>query len=205
MSELNIYQRLSKITSELGTVAKNLNVSTGKSSYKAVSERDVKDAVKPLEEKYGVLSYPIDKEIIESDLVEDATGRRYRYMRLRVVTRFVNIDKPDEYVDVIGYGDGLDSGDKAPGKADTYAYKYCLMSCYKISTGDDPDQNASDESGYKNVPRKASENQVKSIQRNCTEETCELICKKYGVEHLEDLTMNQASEIIGNFKNGRVY
>ena len=54
MSELNIYQRIAKITSELGTVAKNLNVSTGKSSYKAVSERDVKDAVKPLEEKYGV-------------------------------------------------------------------------------------------------------------------------------------------------------
>lgn len=202
MSELNIYQRLSKITSELGTVNKNLNVSTGKSSYKAVSERDIKDAVKPLEEKYGVLSYPIDKEIIESDLVEDATGRRYRYMRLRVVMRFVNIDKPEEYVDVIGYGDGLDSGDKAPGKADTYAYKYCLMSCYKISTGDDPDQNASDESGYKNVPRKASENQVNFIRSKCGEGLLNRYFYKYGVNKIEDLSVSQASEIIGELKRG---
>lgn len=204
MSELNIYQRLSKITSELGTVNKNLNVSTGKSSYKAVSERDIKDAVKPLEEKYGVLSYPIDKEIIESDLVEDATGRRYRYMRLRVVTRFVNIDKPEEFVDVIGYGDGLDSGDKAPGKADTYAYKYCLMSCYKISTGDDPDQNASDSEGYKNVPRKASENQVNYIRKCMTNNLFEYIAKKYGVQNVDDLSVSQASELISDLKYGRI-
>ena len=204
MSELNIYQRLSKITSELGTVNKNLNVNTGKSSYKAVSERDIKDAVKPLEEKYGVLSYPIDKEIIESDLVEDATGRRYRYMRLRVVTRFVNIDKPEEYVEVATYGDGLDSGDKAPGKADTYAYKYCLMSCYKISTGDDPDQTASDSEGYKNVPRKASENQVNYIRKCMTNSLFEYIAKKYGVQNVDDLSVSQASELIGDLKYGRI-
>lgn len=203
MSELNIYQRISKITTELETVSKNLNVSTGKSSYKAVSERDVKDAVKPLEDKYGVLSYPVDKEIIDQDLVEDATGRRYRYMRLRVVMRFINIDKPEEFVDVIGYGDGIDTGDKAPGKADTYAMKYCLMSCYKISTGDDPDQTASDEQGY--TPRKASENQVNSIRRNCSTETIERICRKYRVNTLEEMTVGQASEVIGDLKNGRVY
>ena len=55
MSELNIYQRLLKITEELKTVEKNLNVPvSAKNSYKAVSERDVLDAVKPLEAKYGV-------------------------------------------------------------------------------------------------------------------------------------------------------
>ena len=203
MSDLNIYQRISKITTELGTVAKNLNVSTGKSSYKAVSEKDVKDAVKPLEDKYGVLSFPVDKEIVESDLIEDVSGRRYRYMRLRVVMRFINTDKPEEYVDVIGYGDGIDTGDKAPGKADTYAVKYCLMSCYKISTGDDPDQNASDEQGY--TPRKASENQVNTIRRNCGTEAIEYIYRKYRVTSLEDLTVKQASEVIGDIKNGRVH
>ena len=55
MSELNIYQRMAAITAELQTVAKNLNVETGKGKvYKAVSERDVIDAVKPLEAKHGV-------------------------------------------------------------------------------------------------------------------------------------------------------
>ena len=35
--------------------------------------------------------------------------------------------------------------DKAPGKAMTYADKYALMKAYKMVTGDDPDQNASDD------------------------------------------------------------
>ena len=57
MSTLNIYQRMAAITAELQTVAKNLNVETGKGKvYKAVSERDVIDAVKPLEAKHGVYS-----------------------------------------------------------------------------------------------------------------------------------------------------
>ena len=66
MSALNIYQRMAAITAELQTVAKNLNVETGKGKgYKAVSERDVIDAVKPLEAKYGVYSYPASRRVIE--------------------------------------------------------------------------------------------------------------------------------------------
>ena len=58
---MNIYQRMSAITEELQTVQKNLTVQTGRnSSYKAVSERDILDAVKPIEHKYGVYSYPVD-------------------------------------------------------------------------------------------------------------------------------------------------
>ena len=49
--DLNIYQKLSAITSEINAVAKNLNVGYGKSSYKAVGEADVLAAVKPIEIK----------------------------------------------------------------------------------------------------------------------------------------------------------
>ena len=34
---MNIYQKMMNATAELGVVAKNLNVSTGNGSYKAVS------------------------------------------------------------------------------------------------------------------------------------------------------------------------
>ena len=48
MSEqLNIYQRMLKATEKIGIVAKNLNVKVSDSNtYKAVSERDIIDAVK---------------------------------------------------------------------------------------------------------------------------------------------------------------
>ena len=45
--QLNIFQRLSAITAGITRVAKNLNVGTGKTSYKAVGEADVLAAVKP--------------------------------------------------------------------------------------------------------------------------------------------------------------
>ena len=149
----NIFQRMSAITSEISTVAKNLNVDAGKSSYKAVGEADVLAAVKPIEAKHGVYSYPVSRTIIDSGEMVSTTKygeRKQLFMRVETVYRFVNIDKPDEYIDITTYGDGVDTQDKAPGKAMTYGDKYALLKAYKIQTGDDPDQNASEDlSGVK--------------------------------------------------------
>lgn len=155
VKSMNIYEKMLHIQSEIPTVAKNLTVEKSNTqSYKAVSERDVKDAVKPLEEKYGVYSYPINKELIEQTFIETDTkyGKKKNfYIREKVTYRFVNVHKPEEFIEIDGYGDGVDTGDKAPGKSDTYASKYCLMSAYKISTGDDPDKDASQEYSSKEV------------------------------------------------------
>lgn len=156
IKSLNIFEKMMLITKEIGVIEKNLNVQmTQTKSYKAVSERDVLDNVKPLEEKYRVYSYPVDRRIAESDtLVKETeykgqiTKTNTLFMRLEITYRFVNIDKPEEYIDIKTYGDGLDTGDKAPGKAMTYGDKYALMKAYKISTGDDPDKEASPEKGY---------------------------------------------------------
>ena len=153
----NIFQRMSAITSEISTVAKNLSVDAGKSSYKAVGEADVLAAVKPIEAKHGVYSYPVKRDIVESGEMVSTTKygeRKQLFMRIATVYRFVNVDKPDEYIDITTYGDGVDTQDKAPGKAMTYGDKYALLKAYKIQTGDDPDQNASaDLSGVKSTAK----------------------------------------------------
>lgn len=144
----NIFQRMSAITSEISTVAKNLNVDAGKSSYKAVGEADVLAAVKPIEAKHGVYSYPFERCIVESGEMVSQTKygeRKQLFMRVATVYRFVNVDNPDEFIDIQTYGDGVDTQDKAPGKAMTYGDKYALLKAYKIQTGDDPDQNASED------------------------------------------------------------
>ena len=149
---LNIYEKLAAITAELNAVAKNLKVGEGRSAYKAVGEADVLAAVKPLEEKHGVYSYPASRKIVDSDVI--TTKKSYNgqesesskfFMRVETVYRFVNTEKPEECVEVTTYGDGVDSGDKAPGKAMTYGDKYALLKAYKIITGDDPDQTASED------------------------------------------------------------
>ena len=148
----NIYKKMSAITAELTAVAKNLNVGIGKAAYKAVGEADVLAAVKPLEEKHGVYSYPYSRKIVEADLVTTTseyqgkvTEKTNRYLRIETVYRFVNIDNPDEYIDITTYGDGIDPQDKAVGKAMTYTDKYALLKAYKIITGEDPDQFKSEE------------------------------------------------------------
>lgn len=152
---MNIYQKTAAITNDLGVIAKNLSVKAGKETYKAVGERDVLDAVKPLEAKYGVYSFPAEREMLECERLEKEStynGETKKsttfYCRMRTVYRFVNVDEPTDFFDTVVYSTGIDSQDKGDGKAMTYADKYALMKAYKISTGDDPDQDGSEESCY---------------------------------------------------------
>lgn len=163
----NLFQRMAAITADLQTVAKNLSVETGGGkSYKAVSERDVIDAVKPLEYAHGVYSFPASREVIESQTLESETSYTDKagntkltkkttfFTRIKTVYRFVNVDDPEDYIETTTFAEGIDPQDKGSGKAMTYADKYALMKAYKISTGDDPDQTASEETHYNARPKK---------------------------------------------------
>lgn len=194
INEYNIFEKMDAITNEIGVVGKNLKVQVNKtSSYSAVSEKDIIDAVKPIEHKYRVYSYPFDRKIIDKDVLvkeseyQDArtgetttTKTNSLYMRLETIYRFVNLDNTQEYIDIKAYGDGIDTGDKAPGKAETYADKYALMKAYKISTGDDPDKDASPEKGYKKTTKK------EEIQQTSQTNYRELLIK-YCEENLIDI------------------
>lgn len=198
--DMNIYKRMSAITNELKTVAKNLNVQVTKSAkYKAVGEVDILNAVKPLEEKHGVYSYPVETTVIEQEIVVQNTqyGERQNFfIRLERTYRFVNMDNPSEYIDMKAYGDGLDSGDKATGKAMTYADKYALMKAYKISTGDDPDQDASEQYQRKTPNGLATKKQVDLIRSLYTEAHIEEMLERMKKQGLMDLTIAEASKMI---------
>ena len=208
---MNIYQRIDAITAELAVVAKNLTVQTGKTgSYKAVGERDIIDAVKPLEHKYGVVSYPVSREVLDDEILQTeneyqgkVTKKTTFYIKIRTRYRFVNIEKPEEYIETETISDGIDSGDKGGGKAMTYGDKYALMKVYKISTGEDPDQKASEPTEYTKqetkVTQYASEAHIKTIRimAEKAQQPLDKICKK----PLEELTADEATQIILWLKN----
>lgn len=156
--EMNIWERVSAISSELKSIEKSTEVGSGSARYKAAVEADVLRPVKELEAKYRVVSFPVDREIVhQGELLKE---RRYEdrnkntvttdtsrsvIIRIKVRIRFVNLDNPNDWIETVSFGDGVDSLDKAPGKAMTYADKYAIMKGYKMLTGDDPDQNSSDD------------------------------------------------------------
>lgn len=178
--QMNIFQKLLAISTEINRVAKNLTVKAGAETYKAVGEADVLTAVKPLEDSFGVYSYPVSREIIDSGIHETKSGTKMLFMREKVVYRFVNVDNPAEYVDMESIGDGMDSQDKAPGKATTYADKYALLKAYKIQTGEDPDGNGSEDMKDHTSTSKKYETQQSKTEFEQPSEP-----KKYGL--LKDL------------------
>ncbi len=271
---MNIYEKMSAITEEITAVAKNLNVGWGKNQYKAVGEADVLAAVKPIEAKHGVYSYPVSRQIIDTSVLTsvkadgsetrqifmrieviyrfvnvekpeeyidiitygdgidtsvltsvkaDGSETRQIFMRIEVIYRFVNVEKPEEYIDIITYGDGVDAQDKAPGKAMTYADKYALLKAYKIITGEDPDQNYSNDlkgktkkqnsakidgpseqaSSASAQPEVPSSTEIKALGERCRINAIDLngLLKLYGVKTLDDLNYKQYTNIIKHWED----
>ncbi len=199
---LNLYQRMSAITAELQTVAKNLEVGTGRGSYKAVSESDVLRAVKPVEAKYGVYSYPYSRDIIEADTITseyNGNKRTAMWLRIKTVYRFLNADNPAEFIDITSYADGIDNADKATGKAMTYCDKYALLKAYKINTGEDPDATHSSEVlGENPKVTTATPVQVKEITELTKNDPDRLaaMLAYYKADSIDKLTVRQASQAI---------
>ena len=202
MSEMNIYQRISAITNDLTVVAKNLEIDVGGGkSYKAVSEGDVLAAVKPLEQKYGVCSYPVRRDTVklDRDFVEKETKYNGEvrknisaFVRVETVYRFVNLDDPTDYAETTSYGDGVDSQDKAPGKACTYCDKYALLKMYKIITGDDIDPYASG-AMYDAV---ISAEHASALEKDLSDTNTDYdkFCEAYGVLKVSQLTLSQFAD-----------
>ena len=204
---MNLYEKLLAITSEIKTVNKNLEVGVGKSAYKAVGEADVLSAVKVLEEKYKVYSYPCHREVIDRAILE--TEKEYNgtvtrgnqiFLRIETIYRFVNVEAPDEFIEITTYGDGIDTQDKAVGKAMTYADKYALLKAYKIITGDDADQEHSpDRASYaekQNTEMKATPKQIELLKKTYQGENLDKLLAHNNITKIEDLSLKKASEII---------
>lgn len=125
-ADLNIYQRLHAAMGEVDYVQKEKKQGM---NYTIVSHDAVTAKVRPILHKHGIVYHPH-----ALDYVQD--GNR---TQVRVVVRFVNVDKPEDFVDVPCLGFGIDQQDKGPGKAVSYAVKYALLKALGLETGDDPD------------------------------------------------------------------
>ena len=206
VKEMNIFEKMLNITNEISSVNKNLTVGQGKSAYKAVGEADILKAVKELEFKYRVYSYPVNREVLESTMyttTNEYGEKNNIFSRIKTTYRFVNIDKTNEYIETITFAEGIDTQDKGSGKAMTYADKYALMKSYKIITGEDPDQNPS-EDGYKKKQTKTTNNKVTEVEAKTIYalmirkgfDVIPVLEKNYGIKNTTDLTKEQYIAIL---------
>ena len=137
----NLHQRLHAVMGVVKYVQKDKKQGM---NYSVISHDVVTAKVRPVLVEHGIVYYP-------SAMAYTQDGNRTQ-VELRL--RFVNVDDPDDYIDVPGLGFGIDSQDKGPGKAVSYAVKYCLLKTLGLETGDDPDMESNEHK--KEPPRKAS-------------------------------------------------
>lgn len=93
-------------------------------------------------------------------------------------------------------GEGMDKGDKAGYKAYTGALKYFLADTFMVATGDDPEKESPAENMNAKAARKATPKQVELVMKLVNDIPAML--QYYGISRIEDLTIQQASQIISS-------
>lgn len=131
---LNVYQRINEVRKLIGYVQKDKAVSTGGGSYKAVTHDAVTGMIRDALIKQGVVIVPSVTSCVFHPKEPEAKQRLYEAM---YDIEFVNIDDPTDRIVSKQSAHALDNGDKAPGKAQSYATKYAILKLFNIETGED--------------------------------------------------------------------
>lgn len=132
MSEQNIYQRMNAVMQSVQYVRKDRKVET----YMAVTYDNLIAVCRAEMVKQGIAVYPVQvasEMLIKRNVKEDV--KMHLYSGTYDVW-FVNIDKPDDRFNVRVDAHATDNGDKAPGKALTYAVKSAMLKALMLETGE---------------------------------------------------------------------
>lgn len=162
--QLNLYQKLAKITGEIGVIAKDGNNQQQK--YKYIEYETIAGKFRELFSKYGVVLIP---SMVEQERSAITTSRGSSGVSTVCHFEFtvVNADKPDDRFVVKWQGEAADYGDKATNKAATAAVKYYLMRQFNISSkGDeDPDSQTPEVAQKQQKPAMASVRQIVAVSK----------------------------------------
>lgn len=162
--QLNLYQKLAKITGEIGVIAKDGNNQQQK--YKYIEYETIAGKFRELFSKYGVVLIP---SMVEQERSAITTSRGSSGVSTVCHFEFtvVNADNPDDRFVVKWQGEAADYGDKATNKAATAAVKYYLMRQFNISSkGDeDPDSQTPEVAQKQQKPAMASVRQITAVSK----------------------------------------
>ena len=134
-SRMNIYQRINAVRKAINYIQKDKSVSAGPAgSYRAVTHDAVTGMIRQHLVEHGIIIAPT---LIDSVFHAKEDGAKQRLYSASYDVRFINMDAPDECVTIRIEAHALDNGDKAPGKAISYATKYAILKLFNIETGED--------------------------------------------------------------------
>lgn len=156
-SRENIAKAIVQVMQEVKGIDKSLSVGFGNSSYKGVSDKDVKSVIGKAMAKTGLSIIPIEINSNVETKTWEVQQENFKTHKMEtkqkkevfteVHTKYLLLHTSGESIEISGYGHGIDNQDKGAGKATTYALKYALLYTFLVPTGsiDDTDTVHSNE------------------------------------------------------------
>ncbi|WP_373092831.1 ERF family protein [Zhongshania sp.] len=144
MSEKNIYQRINAVMQKVEYVRKDASVQ----GYRAVTHDMVTAVIRRELVAKGIV---VHLEQLKSELLERRDKEKGVSMHLYsgdYAVSFVNIDNPEDRVTVTINAHAADTGDKAPGKAASYATKYAMLKVFSLETGENEESRTAEQFPY---------------------------------------------------------
>ena len=152
----NLIKAVLNVMDEVKSIDKNMNIGQGQYQYKGVADKDVKQMIGASMHKNGLVILPIKVDAITKIDRWEENDKQKQSVFVEVQTKYLLCHESGEQIEIAGYGHGVDSQDKACGKATTYALKYALLYTFMVATGniDDADKTHSEEIS---VPKQKNE------------------------------------------------
>ena len=207
---MNIFQKINEVMKAIEYLTKDDKVEFGNTKYKAISEEKVTTAVRKELVKQGIVIIPIMQESTVTELIRTDKSVNQR-ADVHTRYRIQNIDDVNDFIEVESNGSGVDTQDKAVGKAMTYAYKYMLLRTFAIPTGEDPDKISSAETDYKiqseiNAEKVIDKTKVQALNKSIEnagikDEIVELILSQYGYTSTSEIKVKDFNSIVNDFKS----
>lgn len=129
--DIKLATKIYNVMCESESLTKDMSVGD---QYKAISEANVLNVIKPLLKDHGLIIIPVKAEITQNNKLSQLTAQY----------KIIDIDT-GEFEILATVGNGTDSQDKGSGKAWTYAYKCLLQKTFCLFSGEDTDNTHSDD------------------------------------------------------------
>lgn len=148
MSSLNIYQRINKVMQLVKYVQKDSSVTGAGVNYKAVSHDQVVSVARQALVDNGVLIFPNQTKgefLIKRDMNAVPNPVKMGLYSGTYEINFVNIDDGNDKITATIEAHASDNGDKAPGKALSYATKSAVLKVLSLETGENDESRAEEQ------------------------------------------------------------
>lgn len=147
-----LHKAMVEVMKAVKNIDKSMTIGTGNSSYKGISDKDVKFILGNAMSENGITCVPIDYDVkTQIDRWEETTNygvkqKQSVFTEVNAKYLITHVDSGESQV-IVGYGHGIDSQDKSAGKATTYALKNALLYSFLVPTGaiDDTDKTHSND------------------------------------------------------------